>query len=133
MKISLSPAQAENFFYNSLCNSLGYISSYGLELNYETKHYKEARHNLIIKTSITNEMVCFEDVLMEILKMGNTLTLIDNEGDGYYTKSITLKDVHEQVENTPIKHLMDAINEHDDATTGDVIIQQVFFNEIIFG
>jgi len=129
MKIQLSTAEAENFFYNSLCNSLGEMFSHGLSLDYDENHYFAARKKLQEKKLITY----FEDVLMQILRDGNSLTLVDYECEGEYTKSITLKDVHEQVANTPISHLMDAINETDDATTGDVIIQQVFFNEIIFG
>jgi hypothetical protein len=37
------------------------------------------------------------------------------------------------VSNTPIKHLMDAINENGDAITADVIIQTVFLNDVIYG
>jgi hypothetical protein len=76
---------------------------------------------------------CFEDVLMEMLRMGKTLTMVDEEGEGDNNSTITLKDVHERVSNTPVRHLMDMINEDDDADTADVIIQTVFFNEIIFG
>lgn len=34
---------------------------------------------------------------------------------------------------TPIDHLMDAINQEDDAITADVILQTVFYEDIIFG
>ena len=65
--------------------------------------------------------------------MGGTLTLIDHEYGGEYTKSIKLADVHERVANTPLNHLMDMIEERDDAVTADCIIQSVFYNEVIFG
>jgi len=129
MKIILTHEESEKFFYNSICNSLRELYNYGLELDYDENHYFAARKKLQEQKLST----CFEDVLIQILKDGNSLTLIDNELNGEYTKSITLADVHEKVQNTPISHLMDAINETDDATTGDVIIQQVFYNEIIFG
>jgi len=41
--------------------------------------------------------------------------------------------VRERVEKTPMRHLMNMINENDDAETADVIIQQVFLNEIVYG
>ena len=44
-----------------------------------------------------------------------------------------LNDVHERVALTPIRHLMDAINEDDDAITADCILQSVFFKEVVFG
>ena len=77
--------------------------------------------------------ICVEDVWMEILRNGKELCLVDEGCDGEYTRSITLKDVHDRVQKTPIDHLMDAINEEDDATTADVILQTVFYEDIIFG
>jgi hypothetical protein len=41
--------------------------------------------------------------------------------------------LHNKVQETPIEHLMDAINENDDAYTADVILQTVFYGEVIFG
>jgi hypothetical protein len=102
---------------------------YGLSLDYDENHYFTARKNLQEKKLST----CFEDVLMQILRDGGSITLIDEECDGEYTKSITMKDVHERVAKTPIKHLTDAITENDDAVTADVIIQTVFYEDIIFG
>ena len=125
MKLTLTPQESENFFYNSLCNGLDYIYGYGLQLNYNDQEYDEACSKL--------DSPCFEDVLMQMLRDGKGLTLVDFECDGEYTRTITLKEVHERVQDTPIRHLMDAINENDDAVTADVIIQQVFFQETIFG
>jgi len=76
--------------------------------------------------------LCIEDVFLEVLRMGKTLTWKDIEGEGEYTRSITLKEVHERVAKMPTKHLMDFINENDDAVTAYVLLQQVFFDEQIF-
>ena len=70
---------------------------------------------------------------MQILRDGGELSFIDDECDGEYNKSIRLEDVHRMVQETPIEHLMDAINGDDDACTADVILQTVFYGEIIFG
>jgi hypothetical protein len=131
MEIKLTPQESEEYFYNALCNGLGYMSGYGLSLDFSDDDYREA------KTKLGREspgiFLAFEDVLMEMLRMGKTLTMVDEEGDEDNNSTITIKEVHERVSNTPVRHLMDMINENDDAETADVIIQQVFFNEIVFG
>lgn len=124
MEIILTHKESEEFFHNALCNGLNYIQDYELELFYKKNDYQSAKLKL--------ENPCYEDVLMQILKDGNKLTLIDLE-DGYYTKSISIDDVHSRVQKTPIRFLMDMINQNDDAETADVIIQSVFFEDIIFG
>lgn len=131
MKIVLEKSEAEELFYSSLCNGLGYIGGYGLELSFDDSEYEAAKKTLKKKTP--NETICYEDVLMQILREGGELVLIDHECDGEYTSRIKLEDVHERVTLTPIRHLMDAINEEDDADTADCIIQSVFFKDIIFG
>ncbi len=125
MEIKLTTQESEQYFYNALCNGLGYMSGYGLSLNYDDADYKDAKAKL--------NSPCFEDVLMQILKDGKTLIMVDDEGDNEYTKAITMSDVHHRVAIAPLSHLMDMINESDDATTADVILQAVFFNEIVFG
>ena len=127
MKITLTPQESEQMFFDSMCNvfGTGYFDGYGLELDCNEKDYKESREKL--------QNPCFEDVLLQMLKDGKTLTLVDIECDGEYTRSITLEDVHNKVCNTPTNHLMDMINEDGDVVTSDVILQTVFFDEIIFG
>jgi hypothetical protein len=125
MKITLSTQESEEYFYNALCNGLGYMGGYGLSVDFSTNEYKAAKEKL------TNP--CYEDVLMQMLRDGGTLTLVDEECDGEYTRTIALKEVHERVQNTETSHLMDMVNGYDDATTADVILQSVFFNEVIFG
>jgi len=125
MEIKLTPQESEKYFHNALCNGLSYISSYGLSLDCSDSEYKAARAKL--------DSPCFEDVLMQMLKDGKTITLIDEECDGEYTKSITMDDVHNRVQKTQLNHLMNMINENDDAETADVILQTVFFEDIIFG
>lgn len=131
MEIKLTPQESEEYFYNALCNGLGYVSNYGVSIDYSDEEFADA------KTKLGKEspgvFLAFEDILMEMLRMGKTLTMVDEEGEGDNNSTITLKEVHERVPNTPTRHLMDMINENDDADTADVIIQQVFYNEIIFG
>ena len=129
MKITLEKQESEEIFFNAMCNGLGYVTGYGLELDYKEEEYAAAK--AAIKER--GESPCIEDVLMEILKRGGGITLVDVELDGEYTSTITLKDVHERVAQTPAEHLLDMINENDDACTADVVLQTVFFQDIIFG
>lgn len=131
MEIKLTTQESENYFYNALCNGLGYVTGYGLVLDYDETDYHDAKLNY--KKAHPDQAPCFEDVLMQILRDGKTITLIDEECDGEYTKSISLKDVHDRVQKTPFDHLMNMVNENDDAETADVIIQSVFYEDIIFG
>ena len=131
MEIKLTPQESEQHFFDAICNGLGYVESgYGLELVYDKTKYTDAKN--ILYQIISDNAICYEDVLMEILKNGGSLSLKDNEGDEEL-HTITLKDVHERVQKTPTRHLMDAINETGDAITADVIIQTVFLGEVIYG
>jgi len=130
MEIKLTNTESENIFHTALCNALDYLHGYGIELDFIKKDYELASSKLKAETGTT---VCYEDVLMQILRDGKELTFIDNECDGEYTRSISLKDVHERVCKTPLDYLSDMILENDDATTGDVVLQTVLYEEIIFG
>lgn len=134
IQIKLTPDESEKYFHNSLCNHFG-LGGYGLEFTYDKEDYKKAKASLEAKKNIGEfkGTICREDVWMEILRVGGKLKVIDIEGEGTYTREITLKDVHERVSKTPTDALMDAINETDDADTADHIIQTVFFEEVIFG
>jgi hypothetical protein len=57
--------------------------------------------------------------------------MVDHE-EGIFNASITLNDIHERVKSTPIKHLLDMVNEQDDADTADIILQHTFYQDIIF-
>ena len=124
MKIVLTHEESEKYFHNALCNGLDYVSGYGIDVNYDAAAYKAARAKL--------DSPCFEDVLLQLLKDGGTLTIVDNEG-GMDEVVITINDVYKRVQNTPLDHLLNMINEEDDAETADVILQTVFYNEVVFG
>ena len=143
MEIKLTNQESEKLFHNSLCNGLNEIGMYGIEVGYSDKDYKAAQKSLkdkIEKKDYPHEMsvykdekptICYEDVLMEILRNGKPLEVIDHD-NGEGTKKIFLKDVYENISLTPAKHLLDAVNENDDAITADCILQSVFFKDIIF-
>ena len=132
MKILLEKSEAEEMFYDALCNGLNELSHYGLKFSFFDQDYEAACNKLKAETGRTS-MICYEDVLMQILRDGKKLSVIDLENGGDYSVSIDLNDVHERVALTPLRHLMDAINENGDAVTADCILQSVFFKEVVFG
>lgn len=130
MTIILTPEESEEYFYNALCNTNGNpLAGYGGYLDYDKDHYERAKALLTKRKANT----CWEDVLMELLRTDGKLTWVDEEGGGDMTRSITLVDIHQRVSQTPLNFLSDMINENDDYETADVILQTVFFEEIIFG
>lgn len=124
--ITVTTEQAEEFFYNALCNGLGYVCGYGLSIDFDEAEYKLSKNSMISKAP------CFEDVLMKMLKDGFKLTLVDVEGEGDNTRSITMQDVYDRMDKVPARHLLDMAEERDDADTADAILQTVFFEDIIF-
>ena len=126
MKITLTHEESEKIFHDALCNSLGYIQGHGLVLECSEEAYDTARKNTNIPSP------CYEDVLMQILKDGGTLTLVDLEGVEE-AADITLIDVHNRVELAEPHHLLDAITQNGDVETGDCILQTVFLGEMIYG
>jgi hypothetical protein len=131
MQIKLENHESEQMFHSALCNGLGYMGGYGLEFEFKKEDYDSAGRNL--REAAPDTAVCYEDVLMQILREGGELTMVDVECDGEYTRSISLADVHDRVQQAPARFLMDMIKEQDDAETADVILQTVFFEEIVFG
>ena len=88
MKIILEKNEAEEIFFNAMCNGLGYVTGYDLELDFNESEYKAAA----TKLKAEDGSPCFEDVLMQILRDGGSITLEDIGCEGEYTSSITLAD-----------------------------------------
>ena len=124
MKITLTKEESLNYFYNALCNGLGYVGAYGIQIDWDEIEYQEAKAKL--------KSPCFEDILIQILKDGGTLDFSDKQLS-FHEVNITLKMVEERVSKTPFKHLLDMVNGNDDAVTADVIIQTVLFEDVVFG
>ena len=128
MKIELTKQEAEKYFYNALCNGLGYFESYDIELKYDEQEYKKAK-----KTAKAEDggEVCHEDILMQMLKNGNTLLAEDFNADETYT--LTLESMYFQMKEVPANTLLEMINERDDADTADIILQVCFIGEHTYG
>ncbi len=135
MKIIFTNEEAQQHFHSAMCNGLGYIAGYDLELRYNQKHYDEAKSKLKQgkegAPAFPEMAICYEDVLMQILRDGHRLFLMDyNEATRH---DIKLQDVYDRISETPIRHLLNLIEENDDAETADVILQTVFLGEVVYG
>lgn len=126
MRITLTKKESEDYFYTAMCNGLAYIEGYDIKLTYDQDEYNKAKSVI----NDTKQECCYEDILMQMLRMGYSLTMVDIDNVCYF--KITLKDVHKRVQKAPVWHLSDMYHETDDAYTADAILQVVFFNEIIF-
>jgi hypothetical protein len=131
MEIKLTKEEKLNFFYDALCNGLGSLRDYNLQLEFNEEDYFE------FKKKLTEEnpkiAVCYEDVLMEMIKNGKVLNIIDEGYDGEYNAIISLDTILSNMEKTPIENLMNIYNENADAWDADVLLQTVLYGEIIFG
>jgi hypothetical protein len=137
MKLLLEKSEKEKFFFNALCNGLHYFNQYGVEVDCDGVDYDNAKKELEENPKLAESWgsggsVCYEDIFMQVLKMGKTLQVIDHE-ESIDNVSITLEDMYVNIEFTPFDHLNDMLQQQDDAITGDVILQSVFFKDIIFG
>jgi hypothetical protein len=132
MEIKFTEDEALDIFHTALCNAVGtnYINSYGIELTYSGDDYKEAKKSLHLKN--INATLCYEDILIEMLRIGKTLIMIDYENDDE-KKEITIHDVINRIGKVPFRNLSNILQETDDVYDADAVIQTIFYEEIIFG
>jgi hypothetical protein len=125
--ITLTPQESEEIFLNAMCNALGtnYWEGYGIRVITDGEQYKKAEQDL--------SSPAWEDILMQILRNGGQLEVRDDEGYGEIIAKITIDDVHQKVSQAPQWALLQIADESDDAETADVILQTVFFGEVIYG
>ena len=130
MKIYLEKEECENVFYDALCNGLSYVRGYGLELLFSDEQYGKAKQTL--KTVTPDAVICYEDVLMEVLRQGGSLTLRDLE-EAEPDATITLDEVHNRMHLVPANTLITVLEESGDACDADVVLQTIFLKEVIYG
>lgn len=132
-QITLTNKKAEAIFFDALCNGQYYLSDYGFGLFYSRKEYIKAKKEL--ESQFTeNYSIAWEDVLMQILRNGQTLKLVSihDDEDEREIFSITLEDVYKNMALVPNFHLLAMINGKDDAITADAILQTIFFKDIVY-
>lgn len=127
--ITLNKNQKEDIFHSALCNGLSEIIYHGIDLDYNKEEYLFAKKQL----SNGDNFICYEDVLLQMLKNGNALLINDFEGDGCYNTSLSIESMYDRIDRVPTTVLLQFLEGQDDAWSADAVLQVCFFNEIIFG
>jgi hypothetical protein len=130
VSIQLTDGFKKEILLNSLCNGLGQLQAYGLELIFNDDDYTEAKKSYYERTKKISG-ACYEDILMEILTMGKHISFLDNETDEvfYLTMDLALQNL----DKLEVERVIQLIDETDDGETADVVLQTCLFGEIIFG
>ena len=130
VSIKLTEGFKKEILFNSLCNGLGQLQCYGLELIFNDEDYTEAKKSYY-KRNNQNSVACYEDILLEILTMGKHLSFLDNETDEVFHLSFEL--ALSNLDKLEVERVIQLIDETDDGETADVVLQTCLFGEIIFG
>lgn len=135
MEILLNENELKEVLHNALCNGLGWISGYGLSVNISKEDYAKAKDSLKeedFNVGSVNIGICIEDVFMKHLEDGNELKFYDSEQEEHV--GFTLEQARKNLKSEDVtKHIMDMLNENDDAITADCILQTALYGEVIFG
>jgi len=137
MKITLSKEETLEIIHNALCNGLGWIGGYGISVSNTKAEYEEAKKSLSEDDKSEfqkkhNMGFCYEDVLTKILKDGKALKFYDSEQEE--DVQFTLEEATERLQDESVaQHVLDMMNENDDAITADCILQTAMYGEIVFG
>lgn len=116
--------------YNALCDSG--IGIHGLEFTFDKDYYAESGKAWMKANE--GQRPCYEDVLMQMLRDGYSIGIIDTEGeDSEYDSVITMQDVYDRMPLVHYSRIIQMLEEDYDADTTDVVLQTVFFGEVIFG
>ena len=130
VSIKLTEDFKKEILLNSLCNGLGQLQAYGLELIFNDEDYTEAKKSYY-KRNNQNSVACYEDILLEILTNGKHLSFLDNETDEIFHLSFEL--ALSNLDKLEVERVIQLIDETDDGETADVVLQTCLFGEIIFG
>jgi len=120
----------KEIIYNSLCNGLGQLQCYGLELLWNDEDYIEAKKSYYKRIDKISG-ACYEDILMELITMEKKVVFEDTETEEFF--DFKLSNALMNLDNLPMWAIIQILEENDDAVTADVVLQYCLFNEIIFG
>lgn len=130
VSIKLTEDFKKEIIYNSLCNGLGQLQCYGLNLLWADEDYTEAKKSYYQRTQKISG-ACYEDILMELLEMKKRVVFEDLETGEFF--DLKLSDALINLDNLPIWVVNQILEECDDGETADIVLQYCLFNEVVFG
>ena len=130
VSIKLTEDFKKEIIFNSLCNGLGQLQCYGLNLLWSDEDYTEAKKSYYQRTQRISG-ACYEDILMELLEMKKRVVFEDLETGEFF--DLKLSDALTNLDNLPIWVIVQILEENDDGETADIVLQYCLFNEVVFG
>lgn len=130
VSIKLTEDFKKEIIFNSLCNGLGQLQCYGLNLLWSDEDYTEAKKSYYQRTQRISG-ACYEDILMELLEMKKRVVFEDLETGEFF--DLKLSDALTNLDNLPIWVIVQILEESDDGETADIVLQYCLFNEVVFG
>jgi hypothetical protein len=130
MQIILNKEEMLEVLFSSLANGgLIELGQCGLDMVLE-EDYQNAKARLV--KANPDKSLCYEDVMIEILRNGEPLRFYDSEGEEEV--EFTLEQAMKNLSSEDYMELvMTTKNEEDDAWTGFELLQVAIYNEIIYG
>lgn len=131
MKLQLNQDEIEKIISSILCNgALSFAGSSGLDYEYDREHYKQ------IKTEYPT-LNSYEDILLQMLKADGQISFTDIEGDGEYSKDLTMTLITEKLTNVTdvafANDIVTALRELNDAEVDYNILQYILYDDVVFG
>ena len=131
VRVSIADNDVPTLFRDCLCS--GSVGFGALRLEYTDDSYAEAKKSLLERRPEGDYgTLCWEDVITEIIKTGNTLKFIDvDDEETFYL--VNLETIKKNAAKIELEHLHAMIYNQDDAITHDSILQTLIMGEIVYG
>lgn len=132
--ITATMPQRLNAVHHCLCNhGLSYFGNYGLSVDWPDGDYQVAKKTLLSSGDFSDDSLCEEDVLIQIIKDGNRIVIRDDEDNGAIVGILSLSTIYDNWNAIRQSDLLELYHEEDDADTADCILQTLCFGSIVYG
>lgn len=133
MKLNVEVLELEKDDIVCILSGFSVYGGYWATLSWDDNEYSEAKE---IERSLLDEgdnVVCFEDILANMLLNGKKIIISDSEEDDYEDQELTLEKLIKGL-NLSIQENRLSLDSADwDAEDCDVIVQNALFNEVVYG
>ena len=131
-EITIKKKITDDDLVNILCGATSTAcSGWATELDWDDDCYSEAREMLIGSGRKVNN-ICMEDVLLQLLKMGNDLRFWDDEDEEWH--ELDMEKLINGIESYMNSEYCESVDIDDwDDTDFDAVIQYALFDELVYG
>jgi hypothetical protein len=132
MKVTATLDEQLKIVYDVLTSGMPYFVDYGFRLDYNNTEYAKARKVLQDASGEDKRTICIEDIQIQMIRMGFSLTFTDVEGDGDNTKALNLTQLESNWDKVPLRVIGAMVSDWD-AGDADLFMQWVLFGQVIYG